>query len=139
MLHSKLDLPCSKLDTSHRKLRIPRTMLPLPRAVAGRHSLFPNWDFGSTGRGYIIGTRDIRVETSVAGRSAEGTEPEDLTEGPGQGGGLKPSSLYDDQLERRLKRHATDQPQGPYVPGHPRTTRYSMKSNSWSPSSVMEP
>ncbi len=63
-----------------------------------------------SGDGYIIGTRDIRVETSMASRFAEGTDPEDLTEGLGQGGSLEPSSLYEDQLERRLKRHATDQP-----------------------------
>ncbi len=63
-----------------------------------------------TGYGYIIGTRDIRVETNMASRFGEGTEPEDLTEGLEQGGSLEPTSLYEDQLERRLKRRSADQP-----------------------------
>jgi hypothetical protein len=65
-----------------------------------------------TGMGYIIGTRDITVETGMTSRFAKGTEPEDLTEGLGTGDGLRPQSLYEDQLARR-KARAESEPANP--------------------------
>jgi hypothetical protein len=56
------------------------------------------------GMGYVIGTRDITVETSVGGFSsgASGTAPEDYTEGLEEGGDMYPQSLYEDQLAKRV-------------------------------------
>jgi hypothetical protein len=61
------------------------------------------------GNGYVIGTDDIWVETTlmnpllwVFGHTALWTEPEDLVEGEDQGATLHPESLYLDQLYRRL-------------------------------------
>jgi len=55
------------------------------------------------GLGYVIGTKDIRVETSVGllSSGATGTAPEDYTEGLNQGDDLYPQSLYEDQLMKR--------------------------------------
>jgi hypothetical protein len=52
--------------------------------------------------GYIIGTTDMGVSTSLINVPADGTEPEDYVEGQGSGASLEPSSLYEDQLARRL-------------------------------------
>ena len=53
------------------------------------------------GRGYVIGTRDIKVETSMSSRHAEGTGPEDSLEGIGRADSLRPQSLYEFQRRRR--------------------------------------
>ena len=56
--------------------------------------------------GYVIGTSGgLTTYTSMSGGwsgEAEGTQPEDYTEGLGIGAGLIPQSLFDDQLARRL-------------------------------------
>jgi hypothetical protein len=56
--------------------------------------------------GYVIGTSGgLTTYTSMSGGwsgEAEGTEPEDYTEGLGAGAGLLPQSLFDDQLARRI-------------------------------------
>jgi hypothetical protein len=56
------------------------------------------------GLGYVIGTGpELNVDTTVWGfLDSEGTEPEDWVEGLGEAGELVPSSLYEDQLARRL-------------------------------------
>jgi hypothetical protein len=56
------------------------------------------------GNGYVIGTKDISVQTTLQGLVLDGagTAPEDHTEGLGQGADLVPPSLYEDQLTRRL-------------------------------------
>ena len=52
------------------------------------------------GWGYIIGTNDIAVLTTLLLPQGAGTTPEDWVEtGAGQ---LDPPSLYEDQLRRRL-------------------------------------
>ena len=53
------------------------------------------------GRGYVIGTRDIKVETSMSSCHAEGTAPEDTIEGMGRADSLRPQSLYEFQRRRR--------------------------------------
>lgn len=56
------------------------------------------------GWGYVIGTaHDLDVLTITLLNDA-GTEPEDYTEGIGDGARLEPQSLYEDQLARRLGR-----------------------------------
>lgn len=72
------------------------------------------------GNGYVIGTNGSSVEvkttpTVVSGRE---TSPEDFVEGEGQGGFLEPQSLYENQLNRRLKRE-TAQASGIFVNGKP--------------------
>jgi len=55
--------------------------------------------------GYVIGTGpDLTVRTGIGplNPDAEGTEPEDWVEGSGGGEHLRPRSLYEDQLARRL-------------------------------------
>jgi hypothetical protein len=57
------------------------------------------------GWGYIVGTgAGMLVRTSLGGGFDEGkgTEPEDWLEGEGVGQWLEPSSLFEDQLARRL-------------------------------------
>lgn len=54
------------------------------------------------GTGYIIGTAGVSVTTSLSNSRAEGTAPEDYTEGIDIGATLSPRSLFDDQLARRL-------------------------------------
>ena len=59
------------------------------------------------GRGYVIGTRDITTQVvpgplEQALGVADHTEPVDLLEGEGRGADLVPTSLFDDQLARRL-------------------------------------
>jgi hypothetical protein len=55
------------------------------------------------GHGYVIGTADdVDVRTDINSPDAIGTEPEDDTEGIDRGDSLVPSSLYEDQLARRL-------------------------------------
>jgi len=55
------------------------------------------------GHGYVIGAGPgLGVETSLEALDAVGTAPEDWVEGPGKVGALVPSSLYEDQLARRL-------------------------------------
>ena len=56
------------------------------------------------GFGYVIGTKDVTVDTSVRSLSsgASGTSPEDYTEGLDQGDTLYPPSLYEDQLRLRI-------------------------------------
>ena len=57
------------------------------------------------GHGYVIGPApSLQLETSLGGLDAQGTEPEDWVEGPGEVGALEPASLYEDQLARRLGR-----------------------------------
>ncbi len=57
------------------------------------------------GHGYVIGPApSLVLETSLGGADAQGTEPEDWVEGPGEVGALEPASLYEDQLARRLAR-----------------------------------
>ena len=53
------------------------------------------------GLGYVIGTTDVTVRTTLFGPTAKGTEPQDYAEGCGRGQGLVPQSLYEDQLARR--------------------------------------
>jgi hypothetical protein len=59
------------------------------------------------GRGYVIGTRDltVHVEPDVLEQQlgfADHTAPIDWVEGVGRGATLEPSSLFEDQLARRL-------------------------------------
>ncbi len=55
------------------------------------------------GRGYVIGTTGLAVNTEVLDiYESLGTSPEDWTEGLGAGGTLEPASLYEDQRARRL-------------------------------------
>ena len=57
------------------------------------------------GDGYIVGTTDVRVDTTVYDiLDSAGTAPEDYTEGLDEGETLNPQSLYEDQLARRLAR-----------------------------------
>ncbi|MBK6581251.1 MAG: hypothetical protein IPG17_34870 [Sandaracinaceae bacterium] len=57
------------------------------------------------GLGYVIGTTDITVKTTVWDiLDSEGTSPEDYTEGIDEGATLFPASLYEDQLAARLAR-----------------------------------
>jgi pectate lyase-like protein len=58
-----------------------------------------SWQYGY---GYIIGTENITVQTSLFGSSSTGSAPEDYVEGKGLGSGLEPASLYEDQLQKRL-------------------------------------
>jgi Pectate lyase superfamily protein len=60
-----------------------------------------SWQYGT---GYVIGTSDITIQTTLYNSSATGTAPEDYVEGKNQGAGLEPSSLYESQLTRRLAR-----------------------------------
>lgn len=53
--------------------------------------------------GYVIGTRDLKVATDEV-FIAEGTAPRDFVEGLDAGADLRPGSLYEDQLRRRLGR-----------------------------------
>lgn len=59
------------------------------------------------GLGFIIGTQDVDVRTEL-GTSFFGEDehsaPQDFAEGIGAGASLTPSSLYEDQLRRRLAR-----------------------------------
>ena len=58
------------------------------------------------GFGYVIGTTNVTVSTSLSSILAlfdgAGSAPEDYTEGLDQGSTLDPPSLYEDQLRRRL-------------------------------------
>ena len=56
------------------------------------------------GMGYVVGTRDLKVDVTLDGFvvGGKGTAPEDFTEGVGEGETLSPQSLFDDQLARRL-------------------------------------
>ena len=56
------------------------------------------------GEGYVIGTRGVTVQTGLADPRADGTAPEDFVEGKNVGAPLEPTSLYEDQLQRRLNR-----------------------------------
>jgi hypothetical protein len=55
-----------------------------------------------SGLGYVIGTEGTSLLTSLAFSIAAGSAPEDWVEGQNEGRFLCPSSLYDDQLARRL-------------------------------------
>ncbi|MBT3288012.1 MAG: hypothetical protein HN380_11755 [Victivallales bacterium] len=55
------------------------------------------------GHGYIIGTRGVKVETSLKSKYGRHTAPEDTREGIGAGATLRPVSLYEDQRQRRIK------------------------------------
>jgi hypothetical protein len=44
---------------------------------------------------------EIKVETSMSSRHAEGTAPEDTIEGIGRADSLRPQSLYEFQRRRR--------------------------------------
>jgi hypothetical protein len=55
-----------------------------------------------SGLGYVIGTQGPTLFTSLLYPMATGTAPEDWVEGQDEGRFLCPSSLYDDQLARRL-------------------------------------
>ncbi|MDX9973625.1 MAG: glycosyl hydrolase family 28-related protein [FCB group bacterium] len=62
-----------------------------------------SWQYGW---GCVIGTRGVTVAAGLSDihallGSAQGTAPEDWTEGIGSGQTLEPSSLYEDQLARR--------------------------------------
>ena len=59
------------------------------------------------GVGFVVGTAPettVRVSlTDVSGVSdGEGTAPEDVLQGTGLGAGLRPISLYESQLKKRL-------------------------------------
>ena len=55
------------------------------------------------GWGYVIGTGpELQVEADLFPLASLLTEPADLVEGLGAGGTLQPTSLYEDQLARRL-------------------------------------
>ncbi len=57
------------------------------------------------GHGYVIGTSpELEVVTWNALLEQRDTEPEDWREGGGRGADLEPTSLYEDQLARRLGR-----------------------------------
>lgn len=57
------------------------------------------------GLGYVIGTQDVSVFTTVYDvLDSAGTAPEDYTEGLDEGAELVPQSLYEDQLVQRLAR-----------------------------------
>ena len=64
-----------------------------------------SWAYGL---GYVIGTTENTVLTTVTEMYGVGTEPEDYTEGLGTGSGLLPRSLYEDQFARRLGRVDSD-------------------------------
>ncbi len=55
------------------------------------------------GYGYVIGTADVTVQTTLDGvvLDGSGTAPEDYTEGIDEAATLEPPSLYEDQLKRR--------------------------------------
>lgn len=54
------------------------------------------------GWGFVIGTRDLFVITESPLPIGLATEPIDWVEGLDKGGSLAPSSLYEDQLQKRL-------------------------------------
>ena len=55
------------------------------------------------GQGYVIGSApELDVRTDLGHTNAKGTAPEDWVEGLGKAATLEPTSLYDDQLARRL-------------------------------------
>lgn len=56
------------------------------------------------GNGYVVGSTDITVQTTLQGfvLDGAGTAPEDFTEGLSAGASLVPQSLYEDQLAHRL-------------------------------------
>lgn len=54
------------------------------------------------GWGYLIGTQDMSLTTSMLDPSAEGTAPQDYAEGMNSGEYLIPQSLYEDQRTLRL-------------------------------------
>ena len=57
------------------------------------------------GLGYVIGATGLTVNTAITvWPETKGTEPEDWSEGIGDGATLEPASLYEDQLARRLAR-----------------------------------
>ncbi|MFT7579302.1 MAG: hypothetical protein ACI9MR_000966 [Myxococcota bacterium] len=61
----------------------------------------------NAGLGYVIGTIDIDVKTNLniidpVSNKAKHSAPEDFTEGLDAGGNLRPLSLYDDQLQKRM-------------------------------------
>lgn len=62
------------------------------------------------GYGYIVGTsgNDVQVRITPDIHSGKITAPVDFAEGIGQGAALSPSSLYEDQLEKRIERSATE-------------------------------
>ncbi|HAN31687.1 MAG TPA: hypothetical protein DCQ06_08835, partial [Myxococcales bacterium] len=58
------------------------------------------------GQGYVIGTSpDLTVKTALnaSTKATVGTAPEDFVEGLGQAADLRPKSLYEAQLKRRLE------------------------------------
>lgn len=64
-----------------------------------------NLDSYQYGDGYVIGTTDVAVDTTVYDvLDSAGTAPEDYTEGIDVGETLNPQSLYEDQLAKRLAR-----------------------------------
>lgn len=71
--------------------------------------LIRSWSYGW---GYVVGTKGVNVLTTMSGLFpfvwSLGTEPEDYTEGIGQGAGLVPRCLYEDQLARRQGRVDSD-------------------------------
>jgi hypothetical protein len=59
------------------------------------------------GHGYLIGTTNTQVAVTATGMMlpfAQGSEPIDYVEGLGKGGTLTPTSLYENQLTRRMAR-----------------------------------
>ena len=61
-----------------------------------------NLDSLQFGLGYVIGTQDLTVRTTVLDvYDSAGTAPEDWVEGLDEGADLWPPSLYDEQLRRR--------------------------------------
>lgn len=59
-----------------------------------------SWQYG---KGYIVGTSGLSLDTAMTSSYATGTTPQDFVEGKDKGGlGLHPVSLYEDQRARRL-------------------------------------
>jgi hypothetical protein len=54
------------------------------------------------GWGYVVGTQGTAHDVRLGGQKSEKTDPVDHAEGVGQGAALVPTSLYEDQLARRL-------------------------------------
>ncbi len=66
-----------------------------------------SWQYGS---GYVLGTKDLTVLTTVSENVAnelnKGTAPEDIVQGEELGGFLQPASLYENQRAQRYRNSA---------------------------------
>lgn len=102
-------------DDSWFEARYRGTSGTTPHALAAAHTAFWNMEGRGTASqavvtteqaryGYAIGTSGTRTAVSRPGVARSKTDPLDHVEGVGEGATLEPSSLYEDQLARRLQR-----------------------------------